>query len=42
MLDKTPRFVRLNSDDNVVVCVDRVAAGPQDLGAGLGGPWRRG
>ncbi|TKT74646.1 altronate dehydratase family protein [Aquamicrobium sp. LC103] len=27
MLDRTPRFVRLHAQDNVVICVDRAAAG---------------
>ena len=42
MLDKTPRFVRLNSDDNVVVCVDRVAAGTQLEGVTAAEPIPRG
>jgi altronate hydrolase len=27
MLDRAPRFIRLNSTDNVVVCIDKVQAG---------------
>jgi altronate hydrolase len=42
MLDRTPRFVRLNREDNVVVCVDRVAAGAQVDGVTAKEPVPRG